>query len=63
MLEQAFLYEQASDLVSRTRQAADAYARLAEQHDDPLLREQLGRLHRDKLRHVQLAERLREILE
>jgi len=63
MLEQAYLHEQVDELIAKTRTAADLYQRFAAQNADPAVRDQLNRLHRDKLRHAELAERLREIVE
>ncbi len=63
MYEQAFLHDQAARLTDKTRQAADLYARLTEAATTPAARDQFAKLHREKVRHVLLAERLQEILE
>jgi rubrerythrin len=63
MLEQALLREQVAALLEKERQAERVYADLAAKQSDPRLRKQLEELHRDKHRHIALAERLLEILE
>lgn len=63
MLEQAILRDQFQELLDKERQAERRYAELADQTDDPQLREQILQLRRDKQRHAELAERLLEILE
>lgn len=63
MLEQAILREQIQTLLANERQAEQAYAELAGKAEDPRLKTQLEQLHRDKQRHVRLAERLLEILD
>ncbi len=63
MLEQAILRDQFQELLDKERQAERRYAELAEQTDDPQLREQILQLRRDKQRHAELTERLLEILE
>jgi len=62
MYEQALLREQFRDLLNETRCAQQAYADLAAEADDPATREKLEYLHRQKQRHVQLTQRLLEIL-
>jgi len=63
MLEQAALREQFQTLLAREQYAAEIYGDLAAKLDDPVLREQVEQLHREKLRHVRLTERLLEIVE
>lgn len=63
MLEQALLREQVQELLAAERQAEAAYANLAQGASDPVLKEQLEQLCRDKQRHIRLAERLLEILD
>ena len=62
MLEQAALREQFQTLLAREQYAAEIYGELAGKVD-PALRDQVEQLHREKLRHVRLTERLLEILE
>jgi rubrerythrin len=63
MLEQAFLREQFLALLDKERQAERLYADLSVRLSDPGLRRQIEQLHRDKQRHIALAERLLEIVE
>ena len=62
MLEQAMLREQFLTLLDQQRKAAQVYADLAESggEDD---RAQLQQLQNDKNRHIQLTERLLEIVD
>jgi len=62
MYEQALLREQFQQLMDETRTAEQAYADLAGQAADPEMRQKLQYLHREKQRHVQLTQRLLEIL-
>jgi len=62
MLEQATLREQFQTLLSQEQQALEAYAELAAKVTDPAVRQQVEQLHRDKQRHVELTERLLEIV-
>jgi rubrerythrin len=62
MLDQALLREQFQTLLSQEQQALQAYADLVAKVDDPAVREQVEQLHRDKQRHVELTERLLEIV-
>jgi len=62
MLEEALLREQFESLLSQEQQALAAYAALIEEIEDPALRDQVQQLHRDKQRHVELTERLLEIV-
>jgi rubrerythrin len=51
-----------TEMLQAARTAADKYDRLARTAESPAAREQLQRLARDESRHVELAERLLEIL-
>lgn len=62
MLEQAVLREQFQMLLSQEQQALQAYADLVTKVDDPAIREQVEQLRREKQRHVELTERLLEIV-
>ena len=62
-LEQTMLTETFQGLLERERQARDAYADLIAQASDPEAREQLEQIHREKQRHVELVERLLEIVQ
>ena len=62
MLEQATLREQFQTLLSQEQQALEAYAELVAKVTDPAVRQQVEQLHRDKQRHVELTERLLEIV-
>jgi len=63
MLEQAALREQFQQLLETERQAQQVYAELLAKTDDQKIRQQIEQLCRDKQRHMQLAERLLEILD
>jgi len=63
MLEQALLREQFETLLSQEREILRAYSELLARVSDPTLREQVEQLHHDKLRHVELTERLLEIVD
>lgn len=63
MLEQALLREQVQALLAKEQQAALAYAELSAKAASDEVREQLAQLHREKQRHIRLAERLLEILD
>jgi len=62
MLEQATLREQFQKLLAHEQQAMEACAELAASLEDPAIREKVEQLHRDKQRHVELTERLLEIV-
>ncbi|MFW6132474.1 MAG: hypothetical protein ACOC8F_01155 [Planctomycetota bacterium] len=62
MFEQAALTERFESLLSETQNAEQVYARLVRRIDDPNLRGQIEQLHREKQRHVELTERLCEIV-
>ncbi len=57
------LAERFEALLEQERQAAQAYADLADQVSDPAAKEQFELIRREKLRHIELAERLLEIVE
>jgi hypothetical protein len=57
------LADQLRRLLCQERQAASLAGELAGQVGDDSSRRQLEEMHRDKLRHVQLVERLLEIVE
>ena len=61
-LEQALLREQFQTLLTQEQQALQAYADLADKVTDPAVREHVEQLRRDKQRHVELTERLLEIM-
>ncbi|HOF17510.1 MAG TPA: hypothetical protein PK082_01275 [Phycisphaerae bacterium] len=63
MLEQFFLREHFESLLAEQKKAADAYGKLAIDLNDPALQEKVAHLVREKQRHVQLTERLLEILD
>jgi len=62
-LEEALLREQFEALLEQEREAARAYGGLLARIDDPAVRERLEELLREKRRHVELVERLLEIVE
>jgi len=63
MIEQAQITDQFQALLEMLQQAERLYADLAAAAGDPQLKAQLEQLRRDKERHVQLTERLLEIVE
>ena len=63
MLEQALLREQCQALLDAERQAEQTYADLVTKIDNLPLREQIVDLLRDKQHHIELTERLLEILD
>lgn len=63
MLEQAALREQFQTLLAREQYAAEIYGELAAKLQDAKIRQQVEQLHREKLRHIRLTERLLEIVE
>lgn len=63
MLEQALLRDRFEVLLGQQQQALQAYASLAANVVDPSLRDQVEQLQRDKQRHVELTERLLEIVD
>jgi rubrerythrin len=62
MFEQAVLRDLIQELLDQTSTAEKGYASLASRVTDPDLRSQVQHLHRDKQRHLELAERLMEIV-
>lgn len=62
MFEQTMLCELVQELLDTTQHAERAYAGLAARLSDPALRRQVQLLAREKQRHVELAERLLEII-
>jgi len=62
-VEHAMLAESFRDLLEQERQAERTYAELVARADDPEVRRQLELILREKQRHVQLVERLLEIVE
>ena len=63
MYEQALLAEQFEKLLAQAEQAEQMYAGVADQTDDPDVREQFQELLREKRRHVRMTERLLEIVD
>ena len=63
MLEHERLRERFQALLSQEQQALAAYADLASRVQDPGLRDQVEQLHREKQRHIELTERLLEIVD
>jgi len=61
-LEQALLREQFQTLLAQEKQALTAYTELLQKVTDAQVREQILQLQREKERHVDLAERLLEIV-
>ncbi len=57
------LTETFQSLLEKEREAEKLYAKLAGQITDPAARKQVEQIHREKLHHVQLVERLLEIVE
>ena len=62
-VEHAMLAEKFRGLLEKERQAEKMYADLAGQIADPGARRQVEQIHREKVRHVELVERLVEIVE
>jgi len=62
-VEGAMLAERFHKLLCQEQQAERAYAELADKTGDTSARRQLEQIHREKARHVQLVERLLEIVE
>jgi len=61
MFEQAMLRELIQEFMDETQQVERTYAGLAEQ-GDPQIRPQAMQLMREKQRHLELSERLLEIM-
>jgi rubrerythrin len=62
-IEQAQLRDRFQVLLAQEQQALLAYEQLAAQISDPGIRDKVEHLLRDKQRHVELTERLLEIVE
>jgi len=63
MLEQAFLRERFESLLKAEQEVVGAYEQMARMVQDPVRREAIAQLVRDKHRHVQLTQRLLELVE
>ena len=63
MPERVILREHFNEMLQTVSAAADEYNQLASTATEPPRREQLRRLTRDKSRHVELTERLLEIID
>jgi hypothetical protein len=63
MFEEAELAEQFNTLLDKQQQAADYYAAAAAETEDPQMRQQFQQVQRDKNRHIQLTQRLLEIVD
>ncbi len=57
------LTETFQGLLEQERQARDVYANLTAQVSDPEARKQVEQIHREKQHHVELVERLLEIVQ
>ena len=62
-IEQAQLRERFAALLGQEQQAIATYEQLLSKTTDPLVRTQIAHLLRDKRRHVELTERLLEIVD
>ncbi len=62
MFEQDWMREEFAEVVELKRAAADRLAKILARVEDPALRTQLNELHSQAVRHVELAERLVEIV-
>jgi len=63
MFEETLLAEQFERLLAEAQQAERMYAGIAEETDDAGLKEQFQELRRDKRRHIEMTERLLEIVD
>ena len=63
MFEEAQLAEQFNALLDQQQEAASYYAAMAAQTDDPQVRRQVEQVCREKKRHIQLTQRLLEIVD
>ncbi len=63
MPERVILREHFNEMLQTVSAVADEYDQLASTEAEPPRREQLRRLTRDKSRHLELTERLLEILD
>lgn len=62
MHERFVLREHFTGVLETAQSAAERYDRLAQAAEDPAAREKFQRFARDECRHVELAERLLEIV-
>jgi rubrerythrin len=62
-VEHAMLADSFRDLLDQERQAESTYAELLSRTENAEAREQIEDLLREKKRHIQLVERLLEIVE
>jgi len=63
MFEETLLAEQFEKLLAQAEQAERMYAGIADETDDEGLKEQFQELRREKRRHIEMAERLLEIVD
>lgn len=63
MLEQVLLREQFEELLGKQQSALGQYEEVAARETDPDTRAQLDQLCREKKRHIELTQRLLEIVE
>lgn len=63
MLEQAILAEQLQSLLAAEQEATKKYQALAQALREPQAAEQARQLMREKQKHVELAQRLLDIVE
>ncbi|HUS47210.1 MAG TPA: hypothetical protein VM098_03760 [Phycisphaerae bacterium] len=63
MFEQASLAEVFGALLAKEQQAAKLCADLEAKAADPAFRQEIGQLRREKQRHVELTQRLLEIVQ
>ena len=63
MFAEAELAEQSNALLDQQQHAADYYATMAAQTDDPHVLRQVEQVCREKKRHIQLTQRLLEIVD
>ena len=62
-VEQVMLAETFQQLLEQEQQAEKLYCELSSQVSDLNAKQQVQQIHREKLRHVQLVERLLEIVD
>ena len=62
-LEHEVLAEQFEALLRQEQQVEESYAGLAQKVTDPAALADIKNIHRDKQRHIQLAQRLLEIVD
>jgi hypothetical protein len=63
MFEQAMLQEEVEQLIGHTDRLAKLYDQLSRQCENPVAGEQLSKLSREKYRNLELAQRMREVLD